>query len=537
MRSQKTGISILFFIMVLTFPFHSLTQQDEATTIESIRVVNVEVPVKVFYKGKPVDNLTKNNFRIFENGKQYDINGFYIKKKGLVRKNISEDVIETKGLMSSRYFVLVFKISDYNKKLHEGVEYLFRNVFRESDQCLVFINDRSIFFKSLNHKEHIQTVLTRVIREESNKARQNIQSYITKVEAEVSEFNNLMAIVATGSFGENGTTVLRFLNKYRRVWREYNKIFLKPNLDSYYYFSQHLEKIRKEKWVINFYQIEKFPLMKMTGRLMDLIKTIIANNENHADAEMSTMGRALSRKLREIDIDLHATRDFPAEEISKLFIKVDTTFHSILIPNSRQFMSEDLELGEVSSEIESSLREITKKTGGSFKRTGNLKSALGDIRKREEITYMLTYSPDNPDKIGKIRVNVDNKKYRVLYDDQMRADYIKDYLKKKKLEIPDIRILNTEFKNKALTIDIKDFMMLKKENIPPQGKIFIEIEILDSENNVLYDKKKTISADKDQISISIDFPWIQKGRYNLIVQVTDIQTGKSSSDFLQPVIH
>lgn len=43
-------------------------------------------------------------------------------------------------------------------------------------------------------------------------------------------------------------------------------------------------------------------------------------------------------------------------------------------------------------------------------------------------------------------------------------------------------------------------------------------------------------AEKDRVSIAVDFPWMKKGRYNLIVQVTDIQTGKTSSDFLQPVI-
>lgn len=149
---------------------------------------------------------------------------------------------------------------------------------------------------------------------------------------------------------------------------------------------------------------------------------------------------------------------------------------------------------------------------------------------------MLTYSPDNPDKVGKIRVKLDNKKFRILYDDQMRADYIKEYLKKKKLEIPDIRILNTNFRNKVLTIDVKDFLISEQDNHSQKGKIFFEIEILDTSNNIVYDKKRTMIADKDQISISVDFPWMKKGRYNLIVQVTDIQTGKTSSDFLQPVI-
>ncbi len=537
MNQERSGILVTILMLILVSPFLSSGSQDEITPIESVRVINVEVPVRVFLKGEPVDSLTRSDFEIFENGKKQKINGFYIKKKKLVKKEIFADSGESQNLMSSRYFVLVFKISEYNEKLHKGLEYLFGNILQKSDQCLVFINDRSIFFKNLNHKEHIRSVLNKVLREESKKARQNIHKYITKVEDEITEFDNMINIVASGSFGENATMVLRFLKKYLWVWNEYTNIFLKPNLDSYYYFSRHLEKIRKEKWVINFYQIEKFPMIKSTGRVMELIKTILANNENHADAEMSTMGKAIKQMLWQLDLSLHSTKQFPAEEISKLFIKVEATFHSILIPVNRQFVSENVELGEVASEIESSLREITRKTGGSLQRTGNLEKALGEIREKEEITYMLTYSPDDPDKIGKIRVKTGNTKHRVLYDDQMRADYIKDYLKKKKIEIPDIRILNTGFKNKILSIGVKDFFMPKQKDSTSKGKIFVEIEILDSENKVIYDKKKTIVAEKDQISISVDFPWLEKGKYNLIVQVTDIQTGKSSSDFLQPVIN
>ena len=535
MRSK--GITGTILILIMVFTFSHISGQEEKTPVESVRVVNVEVPVRVFHKGSPVDQLTRQNFQIFENGKKQKINGFYIKRKILNKKDFSEGPDNSKGSMSSRYFVLVFKISEYNEKIHKGIEYLFSNILQRSDQCLVFINDRSIFFKDLNHKEHARSALNKILIEESKKARQNIHKYILKVEDEISEFDNMMTIVGTGSFGEPATMVLRFLKKYLWVWKEYNNIFLKPNLDSYYYFSRHLEKIRKEKWVINFYQMEKFPMIKSTGRVMELIKTILANNENHADAELSTMGKAIKQMLWQLDLEMHSTRNFPADEVSKLFIKIDATFHSILIPVSRQFVTENVELGEVSSEIESSLREITKKTGGSLQRTGNLKRALDNIQGKEEVTYMLTYSPDDPDKIGKIRVNVDNKKFKVLYDDQMRADYIHEYLKKKKLEIPDIRILNAEFKNKILSVNIKDFLMSKKEELPPQGKIFIEIEILDAENKILYDKKKTIVAEKEQVSISVDFPWLEKGKYNLIVQVTDIQTGKSSSDFLQPVIH
>ena len=535
MKKQKMYITIVLLVLVVGFPFHSSAQEDEVTTTESVRVVNVEVPVRVFLKGSPVDGLTRSNFEVFEDGRPQEINGFFIRKKKINETKVPTNVIEQRTTMKSRYFVLVFKIIDYNKQLHKGLEYLFKNVFQESDQCLVFINDKSIFFKNLTQREHVKAVMHRFLREESKKARQRMQNYLTKVEDEVKMLRFRFVLVPFT--GEYIVEVWRFLKRYLVIWNEYSNIYLKPDLDNYFYFSRHLEKIKKEKWVINFYQIEKFPKLKQTGSMMEIIRTMLSSFQMSDDAEYSTMAKALSKLLRNIDIEMHATRDFPADDISKLFMKVDATFHSILIPVNRQLFSEDLEYREVSSELESSLREITKRTGGSLLRTGDLESALGTIREKEDITYMLTYSPDDPDKVGRIRVKVDNKKFRILYDDKMRADYIREYLKKKKLEVPDIRILNTNFRNKVLTVDVEDFLISNQDNHTQKGKIFFEIEILDSGNKTLYDQKKTIIAERDHISIAVDFPWMRKGRYNLIVQVTDIQTGKTSSDFLQPIIH
>jgi len=531
------SLALVLLVLVVCFPFQSSAQEDEVITTESVQVVNVEVPVRVFFKGSPVDGLTKSSFKIFENGKPQKINGFYVRKKKLVETEVPADVIEQKTIMNSRYFVLVFKITNYNDALHKGLEYLFKNVLQESDQCMVFINDKTIFFKNFTNKENARAVLNKVLREESHQARQRMEKYLMKVEDELKTFRIRAAITTSGVYGEFSIEVLRLLKKYLWIWQDYNHTYLQPHLDNYYYFSRHLEKIKKEKWVINFYQIEMFPKLKHSGPIMEEIRNMLGSLLSYGDAEQTTMGKAISKLFQDIDLELHTTKNFPADEISKLFFKVDATFHSILIPVNRQLLSKDLEYRKISSEIENSLREITKRTGGILQKTGNLESALGNIEKKEDITYMLTYSPDNPEKVGKIRVKVDNKKFKILYDDQMRVDYIKEYLRKKKMEFPDIQILNTNFRNKVLSIDVKDFLMSKQNKHIQKGKIYFEIEILDSSNKTLYDQKKTIIAEKDHISIAVNFPWMRKGRYNLIVQVTDIQTGKTSSDFLQPIIH
>ncbi len=75
---------VLLFILTITFagiPL-SLSSQEEIKTTEKVSVVNIEVPVRVFYKGRAVDDLKKSDFKLYEGKERQEIHGFYkVKKK------------------------------------------------------------------------------------------------------------------------------------------------------------------------------------------------------------------------------------------------------------------------------------------------------------------------------------------------------------------------------------------------------------------------------------------------------------------------
>ncbi len=79
LRGQIYVWLFLLFLFVYTFLLTGFTQEKDMR--EDIVVLNVEVPVRVMYKGKLVDNLKKSDFRLFENGKEQEINGFYLVRK------------------------------------------------------------------------------------------------------------------------------------------------------------------------------------------------------------------------------------------------------------------------------------------------------------------------------------------------------------------------------------------------------------------------------------------------------------------------
>jgi hypothetical protein len=239
--------------------------------------------------------------------------------------------------------------------------------------------------------------------------------------------------------------------------------------------------------------------------------------------------------LTEIDQELNVAKDFHSDEISKLFYKVDATCHSIFCGAQKESLSQDLEFRRISTDIENSLREMTAKTGGALIATNDLESALHTISEKEDIYYMITYAPDEPQNIGKIKVEVSNKKYDVVYDSNMRADYIKEYLDKKRTLSPTIALDDISFKEKKLYIEISNFL-LNGTDKGKKGKIGVRVRIKDNNDKMIFDKSKFLVPEKKITTITIDFNWLTKGNYNIIVDVSDMLTGKTAMEFLQPII-
>ncbi|MCK5057408.1 MAG: hypothetical protein KAT34_12170 [Candidatus Aminicenantes bacterium] len=191
-----------------------------------------------------------------------------------------------------------------------------------------------------------------------------------------------------------------------------------------------------------------------------------------------------------------------------------------------------MELKGVSTDIENSLKEITRKTGGELIVSNKINTALNKIVEKEDILYMLTYSPEDPGKRGKIKVMVKNKDYKIYYDDNFRADYLREYLEKKKVKTSSIKIKKLKFQDKTLSMIISDFFMEKEEG-DFRGKISINIQIKTAGGEILLEENKIFSAKEDTVSISLSFNWLKQGEYNIIVNVKDQLSEKAAIDFLK----
>ena len=67
MGNPKTFLLFSTIIIILFSKY--LYDQNQENIREEVQVINIEVPVRVYHKGEPVLNLTREDFKLFE-GKQ-----------------------------------------------------------------------------------------------------------------------------------------------------------------------------------------------------------------------------------------------------------------------------------------------------------------------------------------------------------------------------------------------------------------------------------------------------------------------------------
>jgi VWFA-related protein len=526
-------IWIVVISLLLIFPL--CTQEKEEPLREKVETVNIEVPVRVYASGIPVTNLKKEDFILYDGGKVKAINGFFLSTKKIARPAAAvEAPAEPIKTSPARYFVLVFRVYDFNKQLRDGLAHVFEKILRADDQLLVFINNKTMVYNQLQEKEKVHADTEQALREQCHIAKNIMISNLKVYEDEA----NQTALNLRG-FGQGLTStpsqVAKFLERFLVLWQDYKRNFLTQDVDSYYNFAKHLAGIKKEKWVINFYQLEMFPRMILDKGVRQVIQNCIEGYRASDSGEDHVASTTLSRALSEIDKEMSVSVDFPVDEISKLFYKANATFHSVFIRSQMETYSNNFEFKPIATSIENSLRDLTMKTGGTLIASNDIVSSMDTIAEIEDNVYMLTYSPTNPKKIGKIKVQIANGKYDVFYDNNMRADYINDHLNRIEMANPAIKFQELSFAAKKLSLALTNFKM-QNAGGKTSGKLSIRIQIKSPSGEMVFNRSRSFETVKDPVSLSLDFNFLNAGKYDVIVDVQDLLSGKACTDFLQPIV-
>ena len=508
--------------LVIVLLFSPLISGQEKDIREDMVVINVEIPVRVMFKGKPVDNLKKSDFKLFENGKKLPINGFNIVRKKISSQSIELDS-ERKQFYEPRLFVLAFSVTNFNDFYEKGVRYFFESVLRKEDKLLVFVNNTTLTFNDLKEKDKTLSSIIDALYEEGRRARVNMRAVMMTVEGGITVLLSQLADEEGRSVGRIGNSqaqrdVLTFFVRYQNAWENYKRSFLQLNIYTLYNFAAFLKRISLEKWVISFYQYEKFPILNENSQNFDKIRKNMALDSQNI--------------LRLVKQEFNANRFFPYEEVSKIYYNLGATFNLVVIPTRIESDINEIVPGDISTSAEVTLREIAKRTGGSVSFTTDLSKSLEKIIEKKDISYILTYVPEDSSRRGKLKIKLSDSKYKLLYDNNQRADFIKRKMKKYLAKEKMVKIENLQFVDKKLVFKLINFELKKQKKIN-SGQLGINLIIKDQSGKIMFDEKKVVNPAKAKTEITIGFKWLKLGKYDLIVDVKDMLTNHKAFEYLK----
>ena len=97
-------------------------------------VINIEVPVRVFKGNTFVENLTSDDFEVYEDGKLQKIEAVYLIKKTIIERKEEQRkfVPET-----ARNFYLIFEVMEFDSKIVDAMDYFIQNILIPGDNLVI----------------------------------------------------------------------------------------------------------------------------------------------------------------------------------------------------------------------------------------------------------------------------------------------------------------------------------------------------------------------------------------------------------------
>jgi len=511
MYNQLRVVIFLFLWLCVGFSF----SQEHGKIVEKVEVVNVVVPVRVFHDGDAVKGLTEENFKISIDGKDVLITSFVEKRQKIA-------VRELRGTQPEpRLFVLVFNINDYNMNLTQHVDTLFEKIIRPGDRLMIVSNSFFLTDRTVKSIKQEKAEIKQLLRIETTRTRQEMKRVEYEMKSLAEEF---IWQVADGDLGVHPQTLMRDFNiKYKDALNNYKKRYDNIIKTQGIRMANYLKDRDMKKWVINFHQVGMFPQMK-SGR-------------DESGGGLRGKLEELSRKfpwlrmdLFELDTIFAVAEGSMVKEYSKYFLNSEVTFHTILMKGFSNVYLEYYDYKPIATEAEVMMRRLTGMTGGEEMGSNNVGKFLDKICEKEDVYYVMTYSAG--EKKSKINVTVrddSGRNYDVVYDNQRRPWYMKRALKKiQREEAPEIGIKNLSYNRGILSVRISGIKMGRLEGeTGEKGKIHLLIKILDSDSREVNRVEKAFKCKEGNFVMRMKPPVLSKGKYDIVVQVTDLLTGKN----------
>ncbi len=400
--------TILLAILVLGLTLFAQDIQEEAVAI------NIEVPTRVF-KGKTfIDNLTIDDFEIYENGILQKTEAVYlVKKKEIVREDTELDPEIAKEKFApkvSRNFVFLFEIHEYLPRLGTTIEYFFDEVYTVGDSITVITPLQTYRFNyevlAKLPKKEISKQLIGQLRSDLLKSSSVYRGLLRDLE-DVKTFEQ-DAPVDSGMEGVIRMMHSDITQKLRNLRYLDETKFLE--------FANALKEAKGPKHVFFFLQKLNIPIIRYNP-------VFGFDDLDEFEGFMAIDGEKIQRFFSDSSITAHLIY---ITKISDLDIMGrDTAAVTSTGVDDTGVTAMPRVIQEISGDIFSAFKDVAEATGGVVDSSTNAAASFRKAVEASENYYLLYYSPKNYVANGKfmeITIKVKGQNYKITH----RAGYIAD---------------------------------------------------------------------------------------------------------------
>lgn len=402
---MRKNITLILLFSVMTAGSGILISQE--ISHESL-VISIEVPVRVFKGSTFVDDLTADDFDVYENGKLQKIRAVYLIKNNTIQRREEK---KKYAPQTSRNFYLIFNLTQYTPKIGEAVDYFVREVLAPEDKLLVLTPDKTYRMDSqalkLLPRDILSERLQKMVKKDvtiGNSSYRSAFEDLTNLARALRSNSGVLDETHSSAYGEYS---LREKIRIYSVLLKKLETMRSVDEERLLAFAQYLKDMEGQKYVFLLYQREFIPQLEQ--RVLD---QYISLNQDKQDV-IFNLTELFDFRKREITFDVN--------KVKQAYSDSSIAIHFMFFSKQAEQIP-GIQMVEHSEDIFSSFREMAKATGGFAESSSNPIHLFQNASEASENYYLLYYSPLNYKKDGKfksIKVKLKNKNYRVLH----RAGY------------------------------------------------------------------------------------------------------------------
>jgi len=392
----------IFFLVILSLTFLLFSQQEQ----HEVTVRNIEVPVRVFADKQFVDNLTIEDFQIYENGILQKIEALYVGNKNQITR---QQELKNFAPQPRRNYYLLFQIIEYNPKLAKSIEYFFTNVLLPLDTMTLMTPQKNYYLSSealsKKKKADIAKEMLKILKKDTKTGSSAYRSQMRSLKGLVSSISGgdfMGDPEGDPDFAGGSSSLGMLLRRYRNNLQKMEGLRMMDQ-DLFLQFAAKLKAIEGQKHVYFFYEREFRP------ELSPQVSSALLSEYHDSPSIMGDLQDLFQFYQRHERVN--------AQKITQAFADASICFNFLFV-DRKERNSHGVHMREQSEDFYKAFTETAKATGGIVDTSRNPSAGFQNALAAAENYYLLYYSPANYKADGSyknIQVMVKNQDYKVSH--------------------------------------------------------------------------------------------------------------------------